>query len=36
MKLDFRRTVDVAVALGACVALVYLMGWGVERLFRGR
>jgi len=36
MKLDFRRNVDVAVALSGCAVLIYLLGWGAERLFRGR
>ncbi len=35
MKLDFRRSLDVMVAVGGCAVSFYFLGWGVERLFRG-
>ncbi len=36
MKLDFRRSVDVVLAVGGCTAIFYFVGWGIERVVRGR
>jgi hypothetical protein len=36
LKLDFRRNADALLAVGVCALLVYALGWGAERLFRGR